>query len=69
MAVAVINPSILDFISVIGGIFMTFLVYLVPFLLFRRAKAYAHYANRPDALIVGVMGVVIMAVSVWEIFR
>lgn len=68
VAVAVINPSILDFISVIGGIFMTFLVYLVPFLLFRKAKAYAHYANRPDAIFVGVMGVVIMAVSVWQIF-
>ncbi|WP_179948290.1 amino acid permease [Corynebacterium liangguodongii] len=67
--VAVLNPSILDLISVIGGIFMTFLVYLVPFLLFRKAKAFAHYAHRPDALFVGFMGAVIMAVSVWEMFR
>lgn len=66
VVVAVINPSILDLISVVGGLFMTFLVYLVPTLLFRKAKAFRHYANRLDTLLVGVMGVVIMAVTVWQ---
>ena len=66
VVVAVITPSILDLISVVGGLFMTFLVYLVPASLFRKATAFRHYANRPDVLFVGVMGVVIMAVTVWQ---
>lgn len=66
VVVAGINPSILDLISVVGGLFMTFLVYLVPTLLFRKATAFRHYANRPDTLFVGVMGVVIMAITVWQ---
>lgn len=66
VAVAVYNPSILDLISVVGGIFVTFLVYLVPNLLFRKAKAFRHYANRPGTLFVGIVGVIIMGVTVWQ---
>lgn len=66
VVVAVLNPSTLDLISVVGGVFMTFLIYIVPVLLFRKATAFKHYARRPDTIVVGVMGVVIMAVSVWQ---
>lgn len=66
---AILNPSILDLISVVGGIFMTFLVYIVPTLLFRKAKAFRHYANRPSTLFVGLMGVIIMGVTVWQMFN
>lgn len=69
VAVAVLNPPIMDLISVVGGIFITFLVYLVPSLLFRRATAFKHYANRPDTIFVGVMGAIIMAVAIWQLFQ
>ncbi|WJY89045.1 amino acid permease [Corynebacterium confusum] len=67
VAVAVYNPSILDFISVVGGIFVAFLVYIVPMLLFRKATAFKHYATRPDTIFVFIVGLVIMAVSAWGI--
>lgn len=31
----IVNPPILDLITVVGGVFITFLVYIVPMLLFR----------------------------------
>ena len=47
VAAAVVNPSILDLISVVGGVFITFLVYIVPMLLFRNAKAFRRFAKNP----------------------
>ena len=67
--VAVFNPSIMTLISVVGGIFVAFLVYLVPTLLFRKATAYKHYANRPDTIFVGIMGVLIVGVTIWDMVR
>lgn len=64
--VAVLNPSILDMISVVGGIFVAFLVYIMPVLLFAKATAFKHYARRPDTIFVCVVGLVIMAVTVWD---
>ncbi|MBA1836589.1 septum formation initiator [Corynebacterium sp. zg912] len=63
---AVLNPSILDMISVVGGIFVAFLVYIMPVLLFHKATAFKHYARRPDTIFVFVVGLVIMAVTVWD---
>ena len=65
--VAVANPSILDMISVVGGIFVAFLVYIMPVLLFHKAVAFKHYARRPDTIFVLVVGLVIMGVTVWNI--
>ena len=64
--VAVLNPSILDMISVVGGIFVAFLVYIMPALLFAKATAFKHYARRPDTIFVFVLGLVIMGVTVWD---
>jgi len=64
--VAVLNPSILDMISVVGGIFVAFLVYIMPALLFAKATAFKHYARRPDTIFVFVIGLVIMGVTVWD---
>ena len=64
--VAVLNPSILDMISVVGGIFVAFLVYIMPALLFAKATAFKHYARRPDTIFVFVLGLVIMGVTVWN---
>lgn len=65
--VAVLNPSILDMISVVGGVFVAFLVYIMPVLLFHKATAFKHYARRPDTILVFVVGVVIMGVAVRNI--
>ena len=67
--IAVFNPSIMTLISVVGGVFVAFLVYIVPTLLFRKATAYKHYANRPDTIFVGVMGIVIVCVTIWDMVR
>ena len=67
VAVAIFNPSILDLISVVGGIFITLLVYIVPMLLFRHATAFRHYANQPEAIFVFGLGIVIICVTVWQI--
>lgn len=64
--VAVANPSILDMISVVGGIFVSFLVYIMPVLLFHKATAFKHYARQPDTIFVLVMGLLIMGVTVWN---
>ena len=63
--VAVLNPSILGMISVVGGIFVAFLVYIMPALLFAKATAFKHYARRPDTIFVFVLGLVNMGVTVW----
>ncbi|NJJ04422.1 amino acid permease [Corynebacterium coyleae] len=68
VAAAVINPSILDLISVVGGVFITFLVYIVPMLLFRNAKAFHRFANKPETIFVFVLGVIIMGVAIWQMF-
>ncbi|MDK8800079.1 amino acid permease [Corynebacterium coyleae] len=65
---AVVNPSILDLISVVGGVFITFLVYIVPMLLFRNAKAFHRFANKPETIFVFVLGVIIMGVAIWQMF-
>ena len=64
----ILNPSILDLISVVGGVFITFLVCIVPMLLFRYAKDYQRYANKPETWFVFVLGVVIMGVAIWQMF-
>ena len=68
VAAAVINPSILDLISVVGGVFIAFLVYIVPMLLFRNAKAFRRFANKPETIFVFVLGVIIMGVAIWQMF-
>lgn len=68
VAAAVINPSILDLISVVGGVFITFLVYIVPMLLFRNAKAFRRFANKPETIFVFTLGVIIMGVAIWQMF-
>ena len=66
--VAVLNPSILDLISVVGGVFIAFLLYIVPMLLFRNATAYKHYANRLETWFVFLLGIIIVAVALWQAF-
>ena len=66
--VAVLNPSVLDMISVVGGVFVAFLLYILPALLAFKATAFRHYARRPDTIFLLVMGSLILAVSIWGMF-
>ena len=65
--VAVFNPSIMDMISVVGGIFVAFLVYLVPVYMFKKIDDYSQFKNDIWNYFVFGMGLVIMAVTVWNL--
>ena len=65
--VAVFNPSIMDMISVVGGIFVAFLVYLVPVYMFKKVDDYSQFKNDIWNYFVFCMGLVIMAVTVWNL--
>lgn len=65
---AVANPSILDMISVVGGIFMAFLLFILPALLAVKATAFRHYAFRPDTIFVFIVGVLAVGVSIIQLF-
>ena len=65
---AVYNPSIVSMISVVGGIFVAFLVYLVPVYMFKKLDAFSKFKNDPWNYFVFGMGIVIMAVTVWNMF-
>ena len=55
-------------LPIVGGIFVAFLVYIVPNLLFNKATAFKHYARRPDTIFVLIMGLIIMGVTIWQMF-
>ncbi|MDK4331254.1 septum formation initiator [Corynebacterium accolens] len=65
--VAVFNPSIMDMISVVGGIFVAFLVYLLPVYMFKKVDDYSQFKNDIWNYFVFGMGLVIMAVTVWNL--
>ncbi len=65
--VAILNPSIMDLISVVGGLFVAFLVYILPMLLFQRAKSLRSYARRPETVIIFLVGLLIMGVTVYNL--
>ncbi|MFW9042399.1 hypothetical protein ACOI9V_08280 [Corynebacterium striatum] len=58
----------MSMISVVGGIFVAFLVYLVPVYMFKKLDAFSKFKNDPWNYFVFGMGIVIMAVTVWNMF-
>ena len=62
-AVAIINPSIINLISIVGGVFVAFLVYLIPLMLFRHVASLRTYAKKPETIIIFIMGLLIMSAS------
>lgn len=65
--VSVYNPSIVDMISVVGGIFVAFLVYLLPVYMFKKFDDYSQFKDDIWNYFVFGMGLVIMAVTVWNL--
>ncbi|QCB27848.1 septum formation initiator [Corynebacterium endometrii] len=66
---AIFNPSVIDMISVVGGIFVAFLVYLLPVMLFRKLKVYEKFRNDPVNYFVFVMGLIVMAGAILDMIR
>lgn len=65
--VAIINPSIMDLISVVGGIFVVFLVYWLPVYVFKTVREYRPFRNDPWYYFVVGMGIITAGVTVWNL--
>lgn len=66
--VGVFNPSILDMISLVGGIFFAFMTYLLPMVAIRKVEALRRFRGAPSNYFVAAMGVVVLIATVWGIF-
>ena len=64
--VAIFNPSIISMISVVSGVFVAFIVYLVPVYMFKKLNVYKQFRNDPWNYFVFCMGLLIMAVTIWD---
>lgn len=65
--VAIFNPSIINMISIVGGIFVAFLVYLLPVYMFKKVDAYFQFKNDIWNYFVFGMGLLIIAVTIWNL--
>ncbi|RUP89703.1 septum formation initiator [Corynebacterium pseudodiphtheriticum] len=68
-AVAIINPSILDMITLIGGIFMGFMTYLLPVWAIYRIDALKRFRPVVSNWFVVIIGVVVMVGTFWDVLR
>lgn len=66
--VAVYNPSILDLISMVGGIFDAILIFMLPVYMFSRVKEYKKFRGDPWNIFVFVFGFIILCVTIWDLF-
>ncbi|SQG63901.1 Threonine/serine transporter [Corynebacterium renale] len=63
--VAIGNPSILDMISVVGGIFFAFMTYLLPVIAISKIDALARFRGRKSNVFIAVMGVIVLIATIW----
>lgn len=66
--VAIYNPSILDLISLVGGIFFALLMFLLPMVAIHRIEDLAAYRHRPSNYFVTAIGLVVIGVTIWGVF-
>lgn len=66
--VAVANPSILDLITLVGGVFFAFMTYILPMIVIYRVDSFAPLRRRVSNYFLMVMGVVVMGATVWSMF-
>ena len=64
--VAVMNPSILDMISVVGGIFFALMTYLLPMYAIYKVDALKEFRNRKTNYFVMVMGIIVLFATIWD---
>lgn len=65
---SIFNPSILNIISVLGGVVFGFLVNMMPMLLFLKVKRLRPWATKPETIFVFIMGVILVATTAWSNF-
>ncbi|MDY3127394.1 MAG: aromatic amino acid transport family protein [Corynebacterium sp.] len=66
-AVAILNPSVLDMISIIGGLILAFIVGMLPFLVFATTKHMRKYARKPETILVFCIGVILAGTTIWDL--
>ena len=66
--VAVFNPSIVTLASLVAGVFVVFMVYLLPVYMFRNLDVYKHFRKDKANYFVLGLGVVIMLITIWDLF-
>lgn len=64
--VAVLNPSILDMISVVGGIFFALMTYLLPMFAIYKLDALKKFRSSKTNYFVMVMGVIVLLATIWD---
>ena len=64
--VAIINPSVLDMISVVGGIFFALMTYLLPMYAVYKIDELKHFRTRKTNYFVMVMGVLVLIATIWD---
>lgn len=67
--VAVFNPSILDLISLVGGVFDAILIFLLPVFMFMTVKAYKKFRNDPWNYFVFGLGLIILVITIWDLIQ
>lgn len=63
--VGVFNPSILNMITLVGGIFFTFITYLLPMIVVHKVDALAQFRGRPTNYFVSIMGLIVLGATIW----
>ncbi|WP_459589474.1 amino acid permease [Corynebacterium camporealensis] len=64
--VGIFNPSILDMISVVGGIFFAFLTYLLPMYVIHKVEVFRRFRGRPTNYFVTIMGFIVLFATIWD---
>ncbi|WP_244660316.1 hypothetical protein [Corynebacterium belfantii] len=63
--VGVFNPSILNMITLVGGIFFTFITYLLLMIVVHKVDAFAQFRGRPTNYFVSIMGLIVLGATIW----
>ncbi len=64
-AAAVANPSILDLITLVGGVFFAFMTYLLPMVVIYRVEAFAPLRRRASNYFLIAVGCVVIGATIW----
>ena len=67
--VGIFNPSILDMISVAGGVFFAFMTYLLPIWVIYRVEALARFRGKKTNYFVAIMGLIVLFATIWGMFQ
>lgn len=63
------NPSVLDLITLVGGIFFAFMTYLLPMVVIYRVAAFAGMRHKASSYFLTIIGCVVVVATLWSMFR